>query len=63
MELAWQWRGYGISIRVMRDRVRTRNQRPKAYDGHVPEATSDGARNARRQHLLASGSRYIGPIR
>jgi len=63
MELAWQWRGYGISIRFLRENARSGSKSDKAEETveHVISATVSD--KAHRDHLMASGSRYVGPIR
>lgn len=63
MELAWQWRGYGISIRLLRENARKRSDSDKAEESVEPVVSASVPDKAHRDHLLASGSRYVGPIR
>ena len=63
MELAWQWRGYGISVRLLREHAQSRDKHHKAEESVEPVASASVPDKAHRDHLLASGSRYVGPIR
>jgi hypothetical protein len=63
MELAWQWRGYGISIRVLRREAENRAAEPAKEPMVQSHSAQERREEADRGQLLASGSRYIGPIR
>lgn len=63
MELAWQWRGYGISIKLLREKARTSPKPDRTEENIEPAVPTSGSEKAYRDHLMASGSRYVGPIR
>ncbi|HUW95774.1 MAG TPA: hypothetical protein VMW58_08295 [Anaerolineae bacterium] len=63
MELAWQWREYGINITILRKKAQSRTKRAEAEHTMERIVTSPGAEKAHTEHLLASGSRYVGPVR
>lgn len=63
MELAWQWREYGISIRILRERVQSKTETAKAEGSVEPVERGTGTDKGHRDHLLASGSRYVAPMR
>ncbi len=60
MELAWKWRGYAISIKVLSGRGESRAEPGKENGIVESSSTHDWAEEARRENLLASGSRYVG---
>ncbi|TKJ29492.1 MAG: hypothetical protein CEE40_08305 [Chloroflexi bacterium B3_Chlor] len=62
MELALKWRGYGISIRILRKGAESTAE-PAVERMAEPHTAQERREEAERQHLLASGSRYVGPIR
>jgi hypothetical protein len=63
MELAWQLKGYSISIKVLRrPRVLSRAE-PTAERFVEPGRTRRDAEKAHQNLLGASGSRYVGPMR
>ncbi|MGB9300284.1 MAG: hypothetical protein WCD51_06785, partial [Anaerolineae bacterium] len=63
MELAWEWRGYCIGIKLARERQARRETRHGVEQtGDLP-ATRHPHDNAWRDHIMASGSRHVGPIR
>lgn len=62
MELAWKWRGYGISIRVLR---KGRQEQDRACRGGGYSRGNLGSRLPRQvasRASMASGSRFVGPI-
>ena len=63
MELAWQWRGYGISIKLLRERAQGGEKQHKAEESVDTAVLASVQDRANRDHLLASGSRYVGPMR
>ena len=63
MELAWKWRGYAITIKVLSRRGESRAEPDKENEIVESAATHNSAEEAHREHLMASGSRYVGPIR
>jgi hypothetical protein len=63
MELAWQWREYGISISILRERVHSRTEPAKAEESVEPIVRGTGTEKVHRDYLLASGSRYVAPMR
>ena len=63
MELALQWRGYGISIKLLRENVRARSESDKTKETIEPVVSTADTDKAHRDYLMASGSRYVGPMR
>ncbi len=63
MELAWKWRGYAISIKVLSRRGESGAEPGKENEIVESASTHNCAEEAHREHLMASGSRYVGPIR
>jgi len=62
MELALKWRGYGISIRILRKEAKKAAE--PTEDRMVQSHSAQECREqAGRLHLLASGSRYVAPMR
>jgi len=62
MELALKWRGYGISIRILRKEAKKAAEATE--DRMVQSHSAQECREqAERLHLLASGSRYVAPMR
>jgi len=62
MELALKWRGYGISIRILRKGAESIAE---PAEGRIaePHTAQECREQAERLHLLASGSRYVAPMR
>lgn len=63
MELAWQWREYGINITILRKKAQSRAKRADAEHTMERIVASPDSEKAHTEHLLASGSRYVGPVR
>ena len=63
MELAWQWRGYGISIKLLRESARRRSESDRVEESVERAVSASVPHKAHQDHLMASGSRYVGPIR
>lgn len=62
MELALKWRGYGISIRILRKEAKKAAEptEERMIQSHSAQERRD---EADREYLLASGSRYVAPMR
>ena len=63
MEVALKWKGYGISIRILSGKAASRAKFAQPERIVEPRSAHDCSQQAHRDHLLASGSRYVGPIR
>ncbi len=61
MELRLRWRRHGISIRVLREQVKGAADRAAKQVSRSP--SPEQRREVEREYLLASGNRYVGPIR
>lgn len=62
MELALKWRGYGISIRILRKGADSTAE-PAVERMVQSHSAQERRQEAERQYLLASGSRYVAPMR
>lgn len=62
MELAWKWKGYGISVSLVKGEADQRTT-SVADEASVAQGLRQPEDQATRDHLLASGSRYVGPVR
>lgn len=62
MELALKWRGYGISIRILRKEAKKAAE-PAEERMVQSHSAQECPEQAERLHLLASGSRYVAPMR
>lgn len=60
MELAW--RGYGISIQILTTQAEDTPD-PTGEETSQPASAQQRAEEVEKRHLLASGSRYVGPAR
>lgn len=60
MELALK--GYIISIKVRKKQVESKPD-PPANEGNQPPSPERHREEVEKQYLLASGSRYVGPVR
>ena len=63
MELAWQLKGYAISIKVLRRREALSKDEPTEERIVEPSRTHRRSEEAHEDLLHASGSRYVGPMR
>jgi hypothetical protein len=63
MELAWQLKGYAISIKVLRRREALRSVERDDERIVEPSAAHYRPEKAHENLLRASGSRYVGPMR
>jgi hypothetical protein len=63
MELAWQWREYGVNITILRKKAPSKSKRAEAEQTIERIVANPGAEKAHTEHVLASGSRYVGPVR
>ncbi|HUS69270.1 MAG TPA: hypothetical protein VM075_00660 [Anaerolineae bacterium] len=63
MELAWQLKGYAISIKVLRKREALSKAEPVEERIVEPSRTHHRSEKAHEDLLHASGSRYVGPMR
>ena len=63
MELAWQLKGYAISIKVLRKREALSRAEPTEERIVEPSAAHYRSEKAHEDLLHASGSRYVGPMR
>jgi hypothetical protein len=63
MELAWKWRDYAFSIKVLRRRGESRAEPRKENEIVESAAIHNSEDEVHREHLMASGSRYVGPMR
>lgn len=61
MELTFKWRGYGISVKMLREQVRAAADRAKERVSGAPAL--EQRREVEREYLLASGNRYTAPTR
>jgi hypothetical protein len=63
MELAWQLKGYAISVKVLRGKEALSSV--ERYDERIvePSAAHYRPEKAHEELLHASGSRYVGPMR
>ena len=53
MELAWQWREFGINITILRKKAQSRTKGADAEHTMERIVTSPGAEKAHTEHLLA----------
>jgi len=62
MELALKWKGYGFSIIILTGKAEST---PECKEERMVQSHSaqEHREAAERDHLLACGSRYVGPIR
>lgn len=62
MELALKWKGYGISIRILSGKAEStaEPEEERLVQSHWAQECRE---QAERQHLLASGSRHVAPMR
>ena len=63
MELAWQLKGYAISIKVLSRREAIGRAQPTEERIVEPSRTHRRSEKAHKDLLHASGSRYVGPMR
>jgi len=63
MELAWQLKGYAISIKVLRGKEALSKAEPVEERMVEPSRTHYRPEKAHEDLLHASGSRYVGPMR
>lgn len=61
MELTWEWRGYIVGIKMAKER-KTKRQ-TCSFATQSAEGTQRYEDNAWRDHMTASGSRNVGPMR
>jgi hypothetical protein len=62
MELAWQLKGYAISIKVLRRREALTRAAPSEERIIEPSRTHHRSGKAHEDLLHASGCRYVGPM-
>jgi hypothetical protein len=62
MEVALKWKGYGISIRILGKEAENAAE-PEEERVVQSHSAQECREKAERQHLLASGSRYVAPMR
>ena len=62
MELAWQLKGYAISIKVLRRREALSKAEPTEERIVQPSRTHRRSEKAHEDLLHASGSHYVGPM-
>jgi hypothetical protein len=63
MELAWQLKGYAISIKVLSRREALSRAEPTEERIVEPSRTHRRSEKAYEGLLHASGSRFVGPMR
>jgi hypothetical protein len=63
MELAWQLKGYAISIKVLSRREALSRAEPTEERIVEPSRTHRRSEKAYEGLLHASGSRFVGPVR
>jgi hypothetical protein len=63
MELAWQLKGYAISIKVLSRQEALSRAEPTEERMVEPSRTHYRPEKAHEDLLHASGSRYVGPMR
>ncbi|MGB9299869.1 MAG: hypothetical protein WCD51_04665 [Anaerolineae bacterium] len=63
MELAWQLKGYAISIKVLSGREALSRAEPTEERIVEPSRTHRRSERAYEGLLHASGSRFVGPMR
>jgi hypothetical protein len=63
MELAWQLKGYAISIKVLKRGGALSKAEPTEERIVEPSRTHRRSEKAHEDLLHASGSRYVGPMR
>jgi len=63
MELAWQLKGYAISIKVLRGKEALSKAEPVEKRMVEPSRARYRPEKAHENLLHASGSRYVGPVR
>jgi len=63
MELAWQLKGYAISIKVLSRREALSRAEPTEEGIVEPSRTHRRSEKAYEGLLHASGSRFVGPMR
>lgn len=62
MELALKWKGYRFSIRILTGKAENAAE-PEEERVVQSHSAQECREQAERQHLLASGSRYVAPMR
>jgi len=62
MEVALKWKGYGFSIRILTGKAESTAQ-PKEERMVQSHSAQERREAAERDYLLASGSRYVAPMR
>jgi hypothetical protein len=58
MELAWK--GYVVTLRVQRKQTEATSD-PSAEEASRPASTECRREGVEKQHIMAAGSRYMGP--
>jgi len=63
MELTWEWRGYFIGIKMVKERRNRRRTCSSATQFTEELGTHRYEDNIWRDHITAAGPRNVGPMR